>query len=90
MRPLNLPIILAIQETHPERGRARIAVGCNLLLEGLAALEEVSQRYIATRTFGAWDILTDVVGILSFGALARVMSQRVVENPSDVIMGRRA
>jgi VanZ family protein len=72
---LNLLMILAVHERRPAQPTVRVASGCSLLLGVIAALEEISQRYIPGRMFSAWDLATSLAGILAFGVLAAGMGR---------------
>lgn len=67
---LNLFTILAIGEARPAWGSASILAGSSLAIAAAAALEELSQRYIAARTFSAWDLVAGIAGVIALGVLA--------------------
>jgi VanZ family protein len=73
---LNLLIVRATQQSHPNWDKVRTAAGCSLLLTAVAGLEEWSQLYIGGRTFSAWDFAASAAGIAAFGLLSALWHQR--------------
>ena len=80
---LNFFTILAIGESRPSWGGVSILTGSSLVIAAAAALEEFSQRYIAARTFSAWDLVAGIAGVIAFGVLAvRYLNRARESRPS--------
>ncbi|MFH1183995.1 MAG: VanZ family protein [Chloroflexota bacterium] len=86
---LNLLVVLAVHENGPAPASAHVASGSSLLLGAAAAIEEISQRYIAGRMFSAWDLAAGPAGIPAFGILGAGMGRGVGRNARP-IKDRRA
>lgn len=52
----------------------------SLIVFGLVTVEEISQIFIAGRTFDLTDLIFDCAGIIIFGEAARFIFRRLAEN----------
>ena len=87
---LSWAVVRAAIEAVPRRSRVLVAAVCCLGVAAMASVEELSQLYIAARTFSPWDLLASCTGILAMAALqVGLLSGRVSPEPGDA-MGRRA
>ena len=67
---LSLSVNLAAFEARHHVDRWRVALMTSLVLALLIGLEELSQRWIASRTFSLFDLATSYLGVASFAWLA--------------------
>jgi polysaccharide biosynthesis protein VpsQ len=74
---LSLVVNLAVFEARPQAEKVRLAWGTSIVLALMIGAEEVSQRWIPSRTFSLLDLAASYLGVTVFACMAVLMQKRL-------------
>ncbi len=80
---LSLLVNLAVFEARPQVEKMRLAWGTSIVLALLIGAEELSQRWIASRTSSLLDLAASYLGVTIFACMAVVIQKRLNRRASN-------